>query len=715
MAFKSIARYAVIGVLFIIPFLPLFVANGMFFPFISSKGFAFRILIEIAAGAWLLLALADKRYRPQFSWTLALYGAFVAWMFIADLFAPNAHKAFWSNYERMDGWVTMVHVFLFFLVASSFLTVEKLWKRWWLTLLGASSLITIYGLWQIAGLAQIHQGGVRADASFGNAIYLAVYLMFTVLLAVWQAIESKGWLRYSLLALAAVQIVIIFATATRGALLGLFAATGLIAALWALSAKGAGKKAAVGIIGILVVVAGTLFIIRDTEFVKSEPTLARIVTVFDAKELQVRMTLWGMAYEGFLERPITGWGQEGYNYVFNKYYHPSLFQQESWFDRAHNTYLDWLVAGGAPALILFLALLASAFFALYKSAAAKPEKLILIGILAGYALQAVSSFDNLFSYILLAALLATAHRLSARPYGALERMGEAKGSELSTIAAPVVLVGTFAMLFVVNAPGIGGSGHLITAAQQGGNPTGALAEYEKAIASGSFATQEIAEQALSYASNLAGQTAVPLETRQKAFVIGLGAMQNEVAKTPNDARIRLMYAQGLRGAGDMEGYEREMAAAIALTPKKQAIYFQKGIAAWQAGDRATAAKDFETGYALDTSFPNAAKYAAVGRIITGDIAGGKALLTEAFGSPIVDDELLRFAYFDAKLFTDLIEVAKLHVENVPNDPTPRFLLAQAYAVAGRTADARAEIQATVVAYPAAASVGADLLRQLGSQ
>ncbi|HRH24071.1 MAG TPA: hypothetical protein PK109_00560, partial [Candidatus Paceibacterota bacterium] len=109
------------------------------------------------------------------------------------------------------------------------------------------------------------------------------------------------------------------------------------------------------------------------------------------------------------------------------------------------------------------------------------------------------------------------------------------------------------------------------------------------------------------------------------------------------------------------------------------------------------------------------KYAAVGKIITGDVAGGKALLTSAFGSPIVDDDLLRFAYYDAKLYGDLIEVAKLHVTNTPNDPMARFLLAQAYAVAGRTAEARAEIQTTIVAYPAAAATGADLLRQLGSQ
>ncbi len=713
MALKSAARWAVLGVLFLIPFIPLFVSNAFFFPFITSKGFAFRILVEIGAGAWLLLALSDKKYRPRFSWTLALYGAFVAWMFVADLFAANPHKAFWSNYERMDGWVTMIHTFVFFLIAGSVLSAEKLWKKWWLTVLGASALVSVYGLWQIFGFAQIHQGGVRADASFGNAIYLAVYLMFTVLVGVWQAIESKGWLRYALIALAGVQVIIIFATATRGALIGLFGAAGLVALLWAARSGGTGRKVAIGAIVALIAIAGALFVGRDSAFVRSEPTLARLATVFTAGELKVRATLWGMAYEGFLERPVTGWGQEGYNYVFNKFYKPSLYAQEPWFDRAHNTYLDWLVAGGAPALLLFLALLIAAVLSFYKKDATKAEKFIFLGILAGYAIQAASAFDNLFSYVLLAAVLAMAHDRSARPIPALERAPEAGSSALLTLGAPVALVGTIAVVWAVNVPGMTASSGLIHAAQSAGTPAVALAEYQKTAASGSFASQEIAEQILTFANIIGSQAAVPLDVRQAAFTLALTQMQKEVAAAPADARIRLMYAQGLAAAGDAAGYQHEMDAVLALSPKKQTIIFQRGITAWQAGNRAEAAKQFQAGYELDTSFANAAVYAAVGKIITGDVAGGKALLEEKAGGAHVDNDLLRFAYYDAKLFNDLVEVAKSHVANAPDDVNAHLTLAQAYAVAGRINEARAEIQATVAAHPEAASAGAELLRQLG--
>ena len=74
-----------------------------------------------------------------------------------------------------------------------------------------------------------------------------------------------------------------------------------------------------------------------------------------------------MAIKGFKEKPILGWGQEGFNYVFNKYYDPALYPYEPWYDRAHNAFLDWLMAGGLPAFLLYLALFVTAIVALWRS------------------------------------------------------------------------------------------------------------------------------------------------------------------------------------------------------------------------------------------------------------------------------------------------------------------------------------------------------------
>ena len=211
MTMKSIARWTALVPLFIIPFIPLYIADGMYFPFITGKAFAFRLLVEVALAGYVLLALMDVRYRPKFSWTLVLYGALTIWIGFANFFAENVHKAFWSNFERMDGFVALVHVFLFFLVLGSILTVDKLWRKWWLFFLSSAALVCAYGLFQLAGMADIHQGGARVDATMGNAAYLAVYLLLVTAIALWQAFESNGWLRYTLFGFAFVSTGILFA------------------------------------------------------------------------------------------------------------------------------------------------------------------------------------------------------------------------------------------------------------------------------------------------------------------------------------------------------------------------------------------------------------------------------------------------------------------------------------------------------------------------
>ena len=210
---KQIARWVALGAFFLIPFTPLIVADPYFFPFITGKAFFFRILVEVAVAAWVVLALLDREYRPRFSWIGAAVVAFVVWMFIADLFAVNVLKAFWSNFERMEGWVLLVHLLGFFFAASAVLRVEKKWRAWFLTSLIVSIVISAYALLQLGGALAIHQGSTRIDATFGNSAYLAIYFLFNVFIALWLALtEKQMWLKWSLVALAVLEGVLIFFT-----------------------------------------------------------------------------------------------------------------------------------------------------------------------------------------------------------------------------------------------------------------------------------------------------------------------------------------------------------------------------------------------------------------------------------------------------------------------------------------------------------------------
>ena len=42
--------------------------------------------------------------------------------------------------------------------------------------------------------------------------------------------------------------------------------------------------------------------------------------------------------------------------MFAEHYDPRMYKQEPWFDRAHNVFFDWFVAGGVLGLVAYLAL-----------------------------------------------------------------------------------------------------------------------------------------------------------------------------------------------------------------------------------------------------------------------------------------------------------------------------------------------------------------------
>src|SRR6185295_15949535 len=111
---------------------------------------------------------------------------------------------------------------------------------------------------------------------------------------------------------------------------------------------------------IVVLVAGIFVGMRNSDFVQKNATLARLTSISTkSDDAAARFMVWNMALEGFKERPILGWGQVGFNFVFNKYYDPGMYAREQWFDRTHNIFLDWLIAGGILGLLSYLALFAA--------------------------------------------------------------------------------------------------------------------------------------------------------------------------------------------------------------------------------------------------------------------------------------------------------------------------------------------------------------------
>lgn len=714
---KNVLRYLVLGGLFIIPFLPLYVEYGFFFPFITGKGFAFRIIVEVIAVSWLVLMLLEPKYRPRFSPLLCIYGALVLWMVVANMLGVNPHKAFWSNFERMDGWVTLAHVFVFFIVSGAVLTADKLWQKWWQTFIAGAGIVSAYAVLQLSGLLAIHQSGVRVDATIGNAAYLAAYLLFAIPVTLWQALVSKGVVRYGLLLLTLVEIVILFATATRGALIGFVVAVfaGLVYALWEL--KGKSRKLIIGILIASITTVSLFVALRDTPFITADPTLSRIASI-STKELGVRFTLWGMGIQGALERPITGWGQEGFNYIYNANYKPELFAQEPWFDRAHNVYLDWFVAGGFPALMLFLSLLGMAVFLLMRRDIHPLAKICLTSALVGYGVQGLVVFDNLFSYVPLAAILAMVHGFNAKPFKGSDSKPAMDLATVQTLVLPIAIPVGIVLVYLVNIQSMQSAHHLIQALSPWPDPQTNVSAFETALSDNSFAKQEIREQLVVMAAGAAGNQNISPDIRLKMLTLAVTEMQEQLKINPGDARLWLQLAYAYRAGGDFESAHKAIGEARRLSPVKQSLIVEDGTLYWQQKEYERAREEFVHAYELGTvRFPELSVYVSASLARLQKFNESDALLLEHFGTTTVNRQLLIIAYGELEDYARLVPLLELRAREQQGDMLTLFQLATAYGASGERTKARELAQAIIRSSqdPMILQAATELLTRLGKE
>src|SRR3990167_1186872 len=140
-------------VLFPMPFWPFNFTNSMFFPFITGKAFYFRALVETAFSIWVILAFLDPRYRPKISPLTIGVTLFAVIALLADLMGVNPLRSIWSNFERMEGWLVIAHLWMFYMGATNIFgnvaEGKRLWHRWLNVSLSIAVVVTIYALTQL--------------------------------------------------------------------------------------------------------------------------------------------------------------------------------------------------------------------------------------------------------------------------------------------------------------------------------------------------------------------------------------------------------------------------------------------------------------------------------------------------------------------------------------------------------------------------------------
>lgn len=672
--------------IFAIPFIPLIVTDSMFFPFITGKNFTFRIIVEVIFSAWVLLALLDAAYRPRFSWLLAALSSFVLIMFVADMLGEYPLKSIWSNFERMDGFVTILHFYMLFMVLGHFLRDRTLW----LYLLGTSLAIATYMAFD--GWSQyLNEGGKRVDSRLGNAAYMAIYMLFHAFFAIWVFIQSKNvWLRTTLALMFMLFLYILLLTATRGTFIGLVGGMGVFGIYMVLFSRTYPtlKKISLGVLAAVVLFVGGVYTFKDSAVITENPSLNRIASINLEKDLRVRSYIWGMAVEGVKERPVLGWGQGNFNYIFNEQYDPNLYNAELWYDRAHNIVFDWLVAGGVLGLLAYLSIFIALVYYLlwhpfFKHDADNndefftvPERAVLLGLIAAYTVHNLVVFDNIVSYIFFAFTLGLIHTRIGKVMPEVENFS-IDPRIVTNIAAPVVLVVTATAVYFVNVPGIRAASDIIDALQQPTIPE-RLAEMQSAIDQDSFAYQEIVEQLAQQAMGIASNKNIPPEQKQEFVDKAAAELQNLAKEKPGDARVHVFMAGFYRNIGALDQAKEQIEIARGLSPNKQAIILEQGILAYQREDYEAMHEYFKEAHELQPNYGLARIFYATSFLYVDQPEKiSEYIPDEGFRGFALND----FALQSAQKFnqTDLLKrMFEVRIENFPNKPEYRTSLAYLY-------------------------------------
>jgi len=218
------------GGIFASLFSPLVLSAPFFFPFIVPKTLFFQIAVACALFFYILVLSLDKRYAPKFDALTKLVLAFFGVYVLASALGVNPARSFFGTYERMLSVVNMAHFVVSYLIVRAVFISPKDWLWLLRASVGASVLMSLYGIGQKLGIGWFYHAGIdRIDSTIGNAAFVAGHLIFAVFFACMLLVRDKHpMLRVFALCSIALNMAVIYFTGTRGAVAGLALASAVL-------------------------------------------------------------------------------------------------------------------------------------------------------------------------------------------------------------------------------------------------------------------------------------------------------------------------------------------------------------------------------------------------------------------------------------------------------------------------------------------------------
>ncbi len=662
--------------LFAVVFTPLVSFDTLFFPAITSKAVFFYGVVQLALLLYFIHLNIDKDpLLPDLSTLVLILPLFVGLVGVSSLLSDNPMVSFFGDFERMDGWVTLLHLMILFLLTSALFTKSKIWDRFFFTSTGVSVIVFFSALFKYLETSEAHTAEIRVDVLFGNATFLGTYAMLHIFIGAYLATRQKLFSRAQvlLLSISLLNLATIIFSGTRAALIGVFSGLGVSFLVYFLKTDGIDryrKIVSVFIIGLtLIIGAGVANHYRaELENVSMIGRLLHLTP--ETLTQQPRYYIWKAAIEGFQDKPFMGWGVNQFLNVYNLHYSPETKSRfnvaigEIWIDRAHNMYLEWLVAGGLLSFGLYIFLLGYSIYVVLKRLKTKlSSQALLLGLLTAYMINNLFAFDSLSTFIIFFTLLGYIHFLDQSLN--LKFKTPAVFSYLKTTVATIGVI-----IVVLAAKNITWATYTTASTvadflRSGPGSEEQLQTLSSLTAPDTYAPWHVnmilAEEIRAILKTKKAEPDVALTLAEK-ITEKINSEQDEGIR---DARTAYLYCRAVRQFGDLENAKELCLMAVESAPNTQDVLLELGQVYRDLAMYEESLEVIKNAYLGEPDYdPIRPEYAAA-LVYTGNIAEAHKILNERYGTHLIDDKSLLTAYTHIHAYSDALEIIEKHIKEDP--------------------------------------------------
>lgn len=730
-------------------FVPLIIFSEYMSPFHFGKVIVLRSMVEVMLVLYVLLVWRDRSYLPPrhpILWgLLGFTGAFI----LTTITSVAPLQSFVGTLERMGGLWTFVHYIVYFVILISVMRTRAHWQSLIDVMIGVGVASAFYGFLQKTNLEFILGSGDRQRifGTIGNPALFAGYQILVAYLAATlsftRMVTAKRVLWYRIAS--GIMIFAAMSTAVRGSLLAIVVAT--LAFLLLASTYNKNKRAKRALLGFVAACAVFVFFaltFRDSLFVQGSPYLRRI-TDFSSSTftVQTRFWAWDAGIKGWSDSPKTvllGWGPENFNVPFSHYFNPKFFTgpgAETFFDRAHNMFVEVLVTMGLVGEITYILLFVSVFMTLASFMKQEGDVRMLgvgfVSLVIAYMIHNAFIFDTSANFLTFFMILGYIVHVSVRGIDAMPAKsasgsrpwttGQAIGAFGLSIVALVTIFNTNVAPAVANYA----STRAIIAGWQG-DFTGAVKKYREAIDANTDGRYEFRHRYAQYLLEVAPQVNLK-ETPlfEETVLQAIDDVKRNAQENPTDY-LPLLYISRLYltlGRDDAKSPYNDIALeyderALKISPTFVRTYYEFAQAYLNKRDPVKAFEWFAKAAELQPEVPVTYWYMGITAAQAGDMKQSVTLVETALAkgyTPSEGDMLKIIAiYLQVGDIAKVIESYKDLVALVPGKPTYWSQYAAAYAQAGKIAEAVATTREAMARFPNDTELQAEakaFLRSLG--